>query len=136
MAHLLIIDDDPLVLRALVRALAGHTCTTACNGADAMGKLIHCSTVEAMVPFDLVISDVDMPVMTGFELYRWLSDQYPSQSRKVVFYTGSDVPGLSSIGVPVIRKDIGLSQTVREISSHLASFIGCGVAPVRDVATA
>jgi len=124
MAHLLLVDDDPAVLKALVRRLATtYTCTTARNGVDAMHKMLRPHDVE--FPFDLVISDVDMPLMTGLDLYRWMSERYPGQTHKLVFYTGSNFPRLESLCVPNNRKGSQLDQTLREISLYLLR----GVAP-------
>lgn len=61
MAHVLIVDDDDSVregVDALVRSL-GHTTALAVDGADAIGIL------EKEAPFDLIISDFNMPGMTG-----------------------------------------------------------------------
>src|SRR6187399_1532374 len=105
MAHLLIVDDDPLIRKALVKTLAGaHTCVTACNGLDAVQQLSSGDAGHAL-PFDLVISDVDMPFMNGLDLYRWINERYPSEVHKVVFYTSSNVRGLDCLGVPIIAKD-------------------------------
>lgn len=62
-AHLLIADDS-FTTRELIRSIlqsAGYTVTTACDGLDALDKL----RTQA---YDLVISDVEMPRVNGFQL--------------------------------------------------------------------
>jgi len=62
MAKLLLVDDDPQI-RKLIKTFAeneGHVCTEAENGAIGLEKLKESD-------FDLVILDVMMPVLDGFE---------------------------------------------------------------------
>ncbi len=68
MARLLVVDDDPQLLQALGEYLGacGHTVRTAASGAEALTALIEC-------PPDLVVSDVLMEGMDGFELHRRVS---------------------------------------------------------------
>jgi len=63
LGRVLIVDDNAPLRRALGRMLqsAGHTVSVAASGADALVAL---SSTE----FDVVISDVGMPGMTGVEL--------------------------------------------------------------------
>jgi CheY-like chemotaxis protein len=132
MAHLLIVDDDPLIRKALVKTLAGaHTCVTACNGLDAVQQLSQLSEADHVLPFDLVISDVDMPLMNGLDLYRWINERYPTEVHKVVFYTSSNVRGLDCLGVPIIAKDGDMKQTASQISNHLS---GRGVVAMCELA--
>jgi two-component system sensor histidine kinase/response regulator len=60
--HVLVADDNPINQRLLIALLdgAGHTATVAGNGRQA---------VEAMMrePFDIVLMDVQMPVMDGIQ---------------------------------------------------------------------
>ncbi len=61
--HILVVDDS-ITTRILERNIlrtAGYNVTVAVNGLDALTKL---STEK----FDLVVSDVEMPELTGFEL--------------------------------------------------------------------
>lgn len=99
MAHLLIVEDDLLVQRALMRALHDHVCVAACNGLEALALLKEHT-------FDLVISDVDMPVMNGVDFYRKARELFPTL--KIVFRTGSKVPDLSCLGAPVVPKDTSM----------------------------
>ena len=110
MAHLLIVEDDPVVQRSLIRALRDHTCVAASNGREALDWLETCE-------FDLVISDVDMPVMNGIDFYREVSRSFPEV--EIVFRTGSNVPGIRELGVPILPKTWPLPKVVEEIEQTL-----------------
>jgi two-component system chemotaxis sensor kinase CheA len=63
-ASRLLIADDSFTTRELVRSIlssAGYDVTAAVDGMDALDKL-------RAQPYDLVVSDVEMPRMNGFEL--------------------------------------------------------------------
>lgn len=61
----LLVDDDPAVLRALARTLraSGYEVLTACNGEEAVQRI-------AQRPFDVILSDIGMPGMDGIQLLR------------------------------------------------------------------
>src|SRR6266496_3008873 len=63
----LVVDDDPDVRVSLERALrcAGYAVTTAVHGADALDAL-------ARAPVDLIVLDVLMPMVDGFDACRRL----------------------------------------------------------------
>lgn len=65
MARILLVDDEPTVRAPLVRALQidGHDVAEAIDGADALDKLTH-----ADLAFDMMISDIRMPIMDGIAL--------------------------------------------------------------------
>ncbi len=65
--RLLVVDDDPDVRDSLKRALrcAGYAVTTAVHGADALDAL-------ARAPVDLIVLDVLMPMVDGFDACRRL----------------------------------------------------------------
>lgn len=62
MAHILVVDDDPDILRLMQFTLknAQHTVTTAADGPTALAE------IQAKPP-DLIIADVMMPKMTGYQ---------------------------------------------------------------------
>lgn len=63
--HLLVVDDDPTLLRSVSRMLMqrGYAVTTASNGQLAV-ELVHTHQ------FDAILSDIAMPQMDGIELLR------------------------------------------------------------------
>lgn len=70
--NVLVVDDEVQMRNALKTTLdsLGATVTLACNGKEALGMLENSS-------FDLVISDMRMPVFTGEELLKEISTKYP-----------------------------------------------------------
>lgn len=74
MSHfdVLIVEDDPNLSDALsdTLELEGYRVVTAGNGTDALLKL-------ASIRVNLVVSDVQMPVMDGFELMRNIHAKHP-----------------------------------------------------------
>ncbi|MFQ5720674.1 MAG: response regulator, partial [Acidobacteriota bacterium] len=63
-ARILLVDDSPFFRNLLGPILqsAGYEVSTAPDGAQALGRL------ERGERFDLVLSDIEMPVMDGFDL--------------------------------------------------------------------
>lgn len=69
---ILVADDDPLLRESLCEAIAdmGIAVRTAADG----GSAIRCLEQEAC---GLLLSDVDMPDMTGFQLLEWVHAHPP-----------------------------------------------------------
>jgi len=82
-AHILIVDDEPLVCSSLQRSLKRDYEVTAVQSARAALDLI-----ARGEPFDLVLCDLMMPEMSGMDLYEELGRRFPSQCTKFVFFTG------------------------------------------------
>ena len=70
--RVLLVDDEPLVRRSISGHLvaAGYVVRVAVDGLDAIGKL------RAGLP-DLIISDLNMPRMSGFELLDVVRKRFP-----------------------------------------------------------
>lgn len=81
--RLLIIDDEPNVLRAVASILRneGFEVKTARNGKTALRQ------IAKSLP-DLIVSDIGMPVMDGFELARRLRSAPHFSLIPIVFLTG------------------------------------------------
>lgn len=69
---ILVVDDDEQVCRILcdLFRIEGYTVASASNGREALEQ------IDQSMP-DLVVSDIQMPVMDGFELYRILREKFP-----------------------------------------------------------
>ncbi len=80
--NLLLVDGDPKSLRVLEVSLkkTGYIVTTAENGADALEKV-------AMSPPDLIISDIKMEGMDGFEFCRRLKEKEEWKEIPFIFLT-------------------------------------------------
>ena len=78
----LVVDDEDPVRRFVERVLreAGYTTAVAADGAEAI------QVAATLDPFDLVVTDVMMPRMSGDELARRLRASRPSL--KVLYFTG------------------------------------------------
>jgi YesN/AraC family two-component response regulator len=80
----LFIDDEPAILRGIRRSLLGRSfdVLTAASGPEAIAIL------EAR-GVDVVVSDLDMPEMTGLELLRIVRDRWPRVLRMVLTGTAT-----------------------------------------------
>jgi two-component system response regulator GlrR len=72
MARILIVDDDPALLRLLSLRLhyEGHVAIEAQSGATALSKLDH------EIP-NIMITDLRMPGMDGLQLFETVHRRYP-----------------------------------------------------------
>lgn len=80
--RLLVIDDDELVLRALTRQLKMHTVVGVTSARQALDRL------ERGERFDVIVSDLMMPEMTGVEFFETLLERFPCAAQQVIFMTG------------------------------------------------
>jgi CheY-like chemotaxis protein len=74
MANILLVDDEETVRGFLRRGLEidGHTVTTAEDGGDGLDRLN-----EASGAFDLMLTDIRMPIMDGIALALAAKRDYP-----------------------------------------------------------
>jgi len=82
----IILADDDAIMRELASAKlleAGYQVVTACNGAEALSLL-------KKEGADMVISDLDMPVMNGFELTEAIRSDAEVGETPVMVITASD----------------------------------------------
>ena len=79
--RLLIVDDDPQILNMLgdILAESGYNLTFSADGEEALKKLEEGE-------FHLVISDVRMPGIDGFELLKTIKERF--NNTKVILMTG------------------------------------------------
>jgi PAS domain S-box-containing protein len=81
-ARILIVDDEPAILRALGRVLNGYQVTRALSGREAISRIEHSG------PYDVVFCDVMMPELSGIDVYERAREVCPGQEQRIVFITG------------------------------------------------
>jgi PAS domain S-box-containing protein len=81
--NVLVVDDEEAVVRLVSRLLSdlGHRSTLVTSGEAALEALGH-------EPFDLVLCDVKMPGLNGFELVAAMRERDPDLAERVIFVTG------------------------------------------------
>jgi len=81
--RLLLVDDEPMLLKALTRLLSRiYDVDTAPSGREARRMLADDGG------FDLVISDLMMAEGSGMELHDWMREHRPALAERMLFLTG------------------------------------------------
>ena len=120
MARILIAEDDDAVRAFLARALthAGHEVVEAEDGGLASEVML-----EEAGRFDLLLSDIKMPVMDGIALALNVASSYPDVT--IVLMTGfadqrERAHGLDSLIYDVMPKPFSLRQVLDKVADALA----------------
>ncbi len=80
--RVLVIDDEPMIARALKRLLSKHD-VTCCQRATEGLELL-----RSGAPFDVILCDMMMPEMGGIDFYEELKTVAPAMVDRVVLMTG------------------------------------------------
>lgn len=80
--RLLLVDDEPQILRAFKRALTQHCDIEVAPTVEAAYAILEGA------PFDAVVCDISMPGLGGVDLYRWLLEHQPDLARRTLFCSG------------------------------------------------
>jgi two-component system NtrC family sensor kinase len=118
----LIVDDEDAVGSLLSRLLSqlGHTTTVVTNGVAALEAV-------ARARFDLVLADIKMPGMNGFELYQALYERVPELAARLIFITGDTLTAatqarLAQIGNPYLAKPFAIDRLESTVQGVLAQY--------------
>ena len=121
MARILVADDDPLSIKLLNFRLrsVGHEVISAVNG----GEALEIATREKP---DLVLLDIMMPVMNGFQVLRKLKSQEETKNIPVIMLTSKvqekDVVfGLETGAEDYITKPFSFAELNARVNRVLAS---------------
>ncbi|MEM8504007.1 MAG: response regulator [Cyanobacteria bacterium P01_D01_bin.1] len=118
-ADILLIDDSPDNLRLLVTLLSaeGYRVRPSMRGAQAIAA----AQIE---PPDLVLLDIKMPEMDGYEVCRRLKADWRTQAVPIIFLTVLDdvtdiVKGFELGGVDYITKPVRRGEVLSRVKNHI-----------------
>lgn len=80
-ARILVVDDEPLITRAVTRILSSHDVSTVGSGEDALVRLRE-------QRFDLVLCDLTLGGMNGLDLRDTVRREDPALAERFLFLTG------------------------------------------------
>jgi CheY-like chemotaxis protein len=112
--RVLVVDDDPQALAAMVAAVAGdYEIVTEKDPADAVARM------EAGARFDVVLYDLTMKGMNGAELFARVCAISTRQAARIVFLGGGTMPlglaeFLSRVSNPCLQRPMDL-QALRAL---------------------
>ncbi len=118
--RVLVVDDEEPVANLLARLLRqlGHEPAVVGSGAEALERIRHIS-------FDLILSDVKMPGMSGFELHQIIKQTNPELASRLVFVTGDMLSAatqarIAQSGNPYIAKPFAIERLETLVRGLLA----------------
>lgn len=117
-ARVLVVDDDPLVRRALRRILSAHELVEAESGRSALERLAEDDA------YDLILCDLMMPDLTGADVYDELSRERAELLDRFVFMTGgafTERPRelIGHVDTPVLEKPFDVAAIRKLVAEAL-----------------
>lgn len=117
---ILVVDDEPINLQVLTNYLApqGYDVVMSTSGLDTLKKI-----EEGLVP-DLIILDVMMPHMTGYEVCEKIRVQYPVQKLPIIMLTARNqvidlMHGFEAGANDYLTKPFSQEELLTRIRSHM-----------------
>ena len=116
----LIVDDEPANIRLLKQILQNsYEIRVATNGTDAIER----ASIEPLP--DLILLDITMPVMDGYEVCRKLKSNMQTSSIPVIFVTAmtgvdDETKGFNAGAVDYIQKPVSAPIVRARVKSHIA----------------
>ncbi len=118
MSKILLVDDEPDILEFLKYnlELEGYEITTALNGKEALEKLTEST--------DLVILDLMMPILDGFEVIERMKKDSRFKEIPVIFLTAkngeiSEIKALELGAIDYIQKPISPKKLLARVKTNL-----------------
>jgi CheY-like chemotaxis protein len=108
----LVVEDDPDIRESLQLLLeeSGYAVTIASHGREAWDQL------EAGLLPDVILLDLNMPVMNGWELFELLRTSRFAATPLIVVTAGMDAPPAA----PVLRKPIAMKTLLHSLERAAA----------------
>ena len=118
--RILVVDDEPVNRLVLLNHLSLHDyrVTEASGGPEAMRILAD------EEPFDLILLDIMMPGMSGYQFCEELRNRYPLQELPVIFLTARNrasdmMTGFSSGANDFLTKPVNKVELLSRVRTHL-----------------
>ncbi len=116
-AHILVVDDNPGDIDILLELLQGYDVRTATDGATALESVV-------MEKPDLILLDINMPDMDGFEVCRQLKANEDTQDIPILFLSSRNdvdniVKGFKLGGADYVTKPYLPQEMIARIQTHL-----------------
>ena len=118
--RILLVDDEPINRQVLLNHLAfqRYELVEASSGEQAL------QIIEKGQPFDLVILDIMMPKVSGYEVCRRLRKHYPASDLPVIFLTAKNqlvdlVKSFNAGGNDYLNKPVNKPELLARVESHL-----------------
>ncbi|MDZ4719151.1 MAG: response regulator [Roseiflexaceae bacterium] len=120
--RVLVVDDEEPVALLLARLLRdlGHIPTVVTSGTAAL-------EVVRREPFDMVLTDVKMPGMNGFELHQAIKERDPELASRLAFITGDTMTPatqarIAQSGNPYLAKPFAIERLEGIVRALLAQY--------------
>jgi DNA-binding response OmpR family regulator len=117
---ILIVDDEPVNIQVLINhlSLQNYSLTQASNGTEAL------AAIEQGFKPDLILLDVMMPRMTGYEACQKIREKFPANEVPILMLTAKNqvndlVEGLSVGANDYLTKPISKTELLARIKTHL-----------------
>ena len=124
MSRILVVDDEEPLRLLVARGLAmdGHACVTAADGAEALDILI-----AEQGRFDLLLTDIRMPLMDGIALALAAKQQFPELT--IMLMTGyaeqrERAKSLEAIVAEVMTKPFTIAELRATVMKVIERSIG------------
>ena len=122
--RVMVVDDEAFLLECLVDAISSWGCeVTPCSQATLAIEQLQTAS------FDLVVSDIRMPGLTGIQLFDWIRTNQPQMAKRVIFTTGDSFDPetrafLEGAHAPHLGKPFDLRKLKQALTDLLASVEG------------
>jgi CheY-like chemotaxis protein len=120
-ARILFVDDDPLITQLITDMLSldGYDVESAPNGVAALEKVLGRR-------YDLILTDLHMPMLDGAGLYRELKRRGAHPPQKMIFLTGTGGESeahrlVQETGLPLLRKPFNVAELLELVRRTLGA---------------
>lgn len=118
--HVLIVDDDPINLQVLENHLRieNYAITRALNGQEALNAL------NGAISFAIILLDIMMPKMSGFEVCRIIRQTYPANQLPIIMLTAKNqvsdlLEGMAAGANDYLTKPFSKGELITRIRTHI-----------------